>query len=71
MNDENKHEHPDEDQPDIEEVITDFDNGIQVRSGFEITEQEPGMLGVNIFGPIFEFMAEDGEDDESEDGQDE
>jgi len=57
-----------EDQPDIEEVITDFDNGIRVRSGFEIEEQEPGVVGINIFGPLFEFTVEDDElDDETND----
>ena len=60
----------DKDRPDIEEVVSDFDNGIRVRSGFKITEQQSGVLGVNIFGPIFEFLDQHDDlepDEESED----
>jgi len=61
----------DDDRPNIEEVVTDFDNGIRVRSSFEIEEVEPGVLGISIHGPIFEFLSEFdddlGPDDDSED----
>jgi len=49
---------PDE-QPEVDEVVTEFDGGIRMRSGFEIEEQEPGVLGINIFGPVFEFDDDD------------
>jgi hypothetical protein len=52
----------DEDRPEVEEVSTEFDGGFAVRSGFSIEEQEPGVLGVNIFGPLFEFLDDDEDD---------
>jgi hypothetical protein len=54
---------PDEDKADVEEVISDF-GGVRLRSQFEVTDQGSGVLGINIFGPIFEFI--DGDDDEPE-----
>jgi len=56
----------DEDGPEIEEVVSEFDQRIRVRSGFQIEEQEPGVLGINLFGPILEFD-DDLEDLELED----
>ena len=53
-----KPEDHDDDQPEVEEVTTNFGE-VRVRSGFEITEQEPGVLGINLFGPIFEFDDDD------------
>jgi len=65
MSEENKKpEEHDDDQPEVEEVVTDFGH-VRMRSGFELEEREPGVLGVNIFGPVFEFL--DGEDDDPED----
>jgi len=53
-----KPEDDDDDQPDVEEVVTDFGD-VRVRSGFEIDQHEPGVLGINLFGPIFEFDDDD------------
>jgi len=50
----NKPEDHDEDRPEVEEVVTEFGD-IRLRSGFEIDQHEPGVLGINLFGPIFEF----------------
>ncbi len=58
----------DEDRPEVEEVVTEFGDGVSVRSGFVIEEQEPGVLGINIFGPIFEF--DDDDDGDLEDQED-
>jgi len=58
-------------QPEIEEVITDFGDGVRVRSGFQIEEVGPGIMGVNIFGPIFEFDDDDDLEDEDLDLEDE
>jgi hypothetical protein len=41
-------------RPGPQEVVTDF-GGIQLRSSFEITQEKPGELTINIDGPIFEF----------------
>lgn len=55
-------ERHDEDQAEVEEVTTEFDDSIRVRSAFTIDEIEPGVLGINIFGPIFEFDDEEEHD---------
>ncbi len=65
VNNDKRSEEPDEDKPEVEEVITDFGD-VRVRSGFEIEEVEPGVVGINIFGPIFEFL-DDEEDDDLDD----
>lgn len=52
-------------EQDVEEVVTEFDEGIRVRSGFQIEEVEPGVLDITILGPFFEV--EDDEDLEDED----
>ena len=54
-----------EDRPQIEEVVSEFD-GIRLRSGFRIEEVDPGVVNVNIFGPVFEFD-DDGDDLDLED----
>ena len=36
------------------EVVTDF-GGVRMKSNFEIVEDEPGQVTVNIEGPLFEF----------------
>jgi hypothetical protein len=54
-----KPEDHDEDQPEVEEVVTEFDQGIRIRSGFSIDEQEPGVLGINLVGPTFLFDDDD------------
>jgi hypothetical protein len=54
---------PGKDDADVEEVVSDFGDA-RVRSQFEIVEQGPGVLGINIFGPFLEFG--DGEDDDLE-----
>lgn len=48
-------------QPEVEEVVTDLGE-VRVRSGFQIEEFQPGVLGINIFGPVLEFL--DDEDDD-------
>ena len=53
------------DDPEVGEVVSDFGD-VRVRSGFEIKEQEPGVLSVNIFGPFIEFLNEDDEADEDD-----
>ncbi len=50
-------------QPEVEEVVTDFGE-VRVRSGFQIEEQVPGVLGINIFGPVFEVDDLDDDDDD-------
>jgi len=72
MSDEKKQpEDQDEDRPDVEEVVSEFNNGIRVRSGFEIEEVEPGQIGISIFGPIFDFLDDDDPEDlESDDEAD-
>jgi hypothetical protein len=62
MSDEQKKE------PDVEEVVTEFEGGIRVRSGFEAQEVEPGVVAFNIFGPVFEFDGDDEDLDDEEDG---
>jgi hypothetical protein len=63
-----KHEDRDDDQSEAEEVVSDFgDFGVRVRSEFEIEELEPGVLGVNIFGPFIEFLDDGNESDDGED----
>lgn len=57
------------DQPEIEEVVTEFEGGIRVRSGFPMEEVEPGTVAFNIFGPVFEF--DDDDEDLDEDEEDE
>ncbi len=69
MTEENKKPN-DNDQPEVEEVVTDFGD-MRIRSGFEIEEQEPGVLGVNIFGPFIEFLDEDDDDLEDLEQEDE
>jgi hypothetical protein len=66
-----KPEESDDDQPDVEEVVTDFDEGIRVTSAFNIEQQGEGVLGINVFGPTFEFLDgdEDGLDLDDEDEQ--
>ena len=54
----NKPEEHDEDRPEVEEVVTEFGD-VRVRSGFEIEEVEPGIMDVNIFGPIFECLEDE------------
>jgi len=68
MSEENKKpkEH-DDDQPEVEEVVTEFGD-IRVKSGFEIEEQEPGVLGISLFSPTFLF--DDDDDLEGEDLED-
>lgn len=62
MSDEKKRpEEKDEDRPQVEEVVTDLGE-VRVRSGFQIEEFQPGVLGINIFGPVLEFL--DDEDDD-------
>jgi hypothetical protein len=41
-------------QPEIHEVTTDF-GGVRLRSAFEIVEDKPGQISINIEGPFFEF----------------
>jgi len=53
-----KPEEHDDDQPEIEEVTTDFGD-VRVKSGFEIEEQKPGVLGISLFGPTFLFDDDD------------
>ena len=64
----NKPEDHDEDRPEVEEVVTEFGD-IRLRSGFEIDQHEPGVLGINLFGPIFEFDDDDLEVDDEEGNQ--
>lgn len=54
-------------QPEIEEVVTDFGD-VRVRSGFQIEEQGPGVVGINILAPVFEFPddSDDSDDDEGD-----
>jgi len=60
-----------EDRPERQEVVTEFEGGIRVRSGFEVEEVEPGALAFNIFGPVFEFDDLDEEDlDDEDEGDD-
>lgn len=59
----------DQDKPDIEQVVSDFGD-VRMRSGFEINEEETGVLEISIFGPVFEFLDETDED-ETEHGEDE
>jgi len=55
----------DKDKADVEEVVSDCGD-VRLRSQFEIVVQERGVLGINIFGPIFEiFECSDEEDDDS------
>lgn len=54
---------PDDDQPEVEEVVTDFD-GIRLRSSFRIVEEAPGQVSFAIEGPVFEFLDEDEEPEE-------
>ena len=54
-------------EPDVEEVVTEFDEGIRVRSGFQIEEVEPGVLDITILGPFFEVEDEEDKDLEDED----
>lgn len=42
-------------EPGPEEVVTDFGNGVRLRSSFEITQEEPGQVSISIEGPFFEF----------------
>jgi hypothetical protein len=51
-------------QPEVEEVVTDFGE-VRVRSGFEVEEVEPGVVSVNLFGPVFEV--DDLDDEEEQD----
>jgi hypothetical protein len=37
------------------EVVTDFGGGVHMKSNFEIVENEPGPVTVNIEEPMFEF----------------
>ncbi|MDY0166630.1 MAG: hypothetical protein RBS80_08810 [Thermoguttaceae bacterium] len=54
-------------EADVEEVVTEFDEGIRVRSGFQIEEVEPGVLDITILGPFFEVEDEEDKDLEDED----
>ena len=56
---------PDDDQQDIQEVITDFD-GIRIRSSFKIIEEAPGQLSFSIEGPVFEFDPDEDEEPDNE-----
>ena len=49
----------DADQPQIEEVTTDFGEGIKVRSGFSIEDGKGGHVGIHLFGPILVFDDDD------------
>ena len=70
MSEENrKVEDHDEDQPRFEEVVTEFDEGVRVRSGFEIEEVGPGQLEINLFGPTFLFDDDDLEVDDEHGNQ--
>lgn len=59
-------------EPEVEEVVTDFGD-VRVRSGFQMEEVEPGVLSVNLFGPVFELPDDDEDDldldDDEEDEQ--
>ncbi len=71
MSEETQPEENDQDRPEVEEVVSDFGD-VRVRSGFQIEEVEPGVLGINIFGPVFEFDCDDLDDldlDDEEDDQ--
>jgi len=60
---------PDDDQSEVEEVVTEFD-GIRIRSSFEVVEAAPGQLSFSIEGPVFEFpdLDEDEDPEEEEEG---
>jgi len=58
MSEEKKPEDRGDDRPEVEEVVTEFGD-IRVKSGFEIEEVEPGVLGINLFGPTFLFDDDD------------
>lgn len=60
---------PDEEQTEVEEVVTEFDDiPIRLRSSFEIVEESPGQLSFAIEGPVFEFLDLD-EDEDLEEGE--
>ena len=58
-------------KPNVEEVVTEFDEGIRVRSGFQIEQVEPGVLDITILGPFFEVEDEEDKDLEDLDLEDE
>jgi len=41
-------------KPEIHEVTTDF-GGVRLRSTFQIVEDKPGQVSINIEGPLIEF----------------
>jgi hypothetical protein len=49
---------PDDKQPEVEEVVTEFD-GIRLRSTFRIVEEAPGQLSFSIEGPVFDMDEEE------------
>ncbi|MDY0169929.1 MAG: hypothetical protein RBS80_25525 [Thermoguttaceae bacterium] len=57
-------------KPNVEEVVTEFDEGIRVRSGFRIEQVEPGVLDITILGPVFEVEDDEDLEDEDEKEQD-
>ncbi|NLF69664.1 MAG: hypothetical protein GX575_11485 [Candidatus Anammoximicrobium sp.] len=63
MSDEKKH------RPEIEEVVTEFDGGVRLRSGFQMEALGPGVVSFNLFGPVFE--CDDGDDLDDDDEGDE
>jgi len=55
----------DDQQPEVEEVVTEFD-GVRIRSSFRIVEEEEGQLSFSIEGPVFEFDLDEDEEPEEE-----
>ncbi len=67
MEEKERTEELNDDRPDIKEVVTRFGD-VRVRSGFKLEELETGVLGISVFGPLFEFVddLESGDEGEQE-----